>query len=299
LKKSSKLKNKTNMKTIKAVLIALVAVISISSCTRISPTEAGFRVSNSGDYRGVDSLPLLTGWQWYMPTQTYVVTIPTTMQHVVWSEAEQEGSQAGQHITSNCMGGSGFKVDVGVNYRVMPSKASKIYLKYKMDDLDAITQTFLRNIVRGSMQDISGHMTVDSMLNNLPGYEASVRKDLSARFDQEGFILDGFNILAMPHPVDANLATAINNKIIAKQNAETSKQQLEQSVAEANKKIAAARGDSAEAVIRAAGQAEAISKLQKQLTPEYNDYMRIQKWNGQYPSTMLGDGGGVLLNLNK
>jgi len=287
------------MKNIKAVLIALGAVITISSCTRINPTEAGFRVSNSGDYRGVDSLPLLTGWQWYMPSQTYVVTIPTTMQHVVWSEAEQEGSQAGQHITINCMGGSGFKVDVGVNYRVMPNKASKIYLKYKMDDLDVITQTFLRNIVRGSMQDISGHMTVDSMLNNLPAYEASVRKDLSTRFDQEGFILDGFNILAMPHPVDANLATAINNKIIAKQNAETSKQQLEQSVAEANKKIAAARGDSAEAVIRAAGQAEAIGKLQQQLTPEYNEYMRIQKWDGAYPTTMLGNGNGVLMNLNK
>jgi regulator of protease activity HflC (stomatin/prohibitin superfamily) len=63
--------------------------------------------------------------------------------------------------------------------------------------------------------------------------------------------------------------------------------------------VAAARGDSAEAVIRAAGQAEAINKLQAQLTPEYNEYMRIQKWNGAYPSTMLGGSSGVLLNLNK
>lgn len=287
------------MKQIKLLLIGLIATISISSCTRISPTEAGFKVSNSGDYRGVDSLPLLTGWQWYMPTQTYVVTIPTTMQHVVWSENEQEGSKPNEHITINCMGGSGFKVDVGLNYRVMPNKASKIYLKYKMDDLDVITNTFLRNIVRGSMQDISGHMTVDSMLNNLPGYEASVRTDLSSRFEKEGFILDGFNILSMPKPVDGNLAKAINNKIIAKQNAETSKQQLEQSVAEANKKVATARGDSAEAVIRAAGQAEAINKLQQHLTPEYIEYIKVQKWNGAYPSTMLGNNGGVLLNLNK
>lgn len=285
------------MKTIKLVLIAFIAAISISSCTRINPTEAGFRVSNSGDYRGVDSLPLLTGWQTYFPSQSYIVTIPTTMQHVVWSEGEQEGSQPNEHITINCMGGSGFKVDVGLNYRVMPSKASKIYLKYKMDDLEAITNTFLRNIVRGAMQDISGHMTVDSMLNNLPDYEASVRTDLAKRFEAEGFILDGFNIVSMPRPVDPSLATAINQKIIAKQNAETSKQQLELSVNEANKKIASARGDSAEAVIRAAGQAEAINKLQKQLTPEYNEYMRIQRWNGQYPSTMLGSGSNTLFNL--
>lgn len=287
------------MKTIKMLALLALTVISVSSCTRINPTEAGFRVSNSGDYRGVDSLPLLTGWQFFMPGQSYIVTVPTTMQHVVWSEASQEGSKENEHITINCMGGSGFKVDVGINYRVSPDRASKIYLKYKMEDLDAITSTFLRNIVRGTMQDISGHMTVDSMLNNLPNYESSVRTDLAKRFVTEGFILDGFNIISMPRPVDGALAKAINQKIIAKQNAETSKQQLELSVNEANKKIAAARGDSAEAVIRAAGQAEAISKLQKQLTPEYNEYMRIQKWDGAYPSTMLGNGGGVLFNLSK
>ena len=286
-------------KSIMIFAIALFAISSMSSCTRINPTEAGFRVSNSGDYRGVDSLPLLTGWQFFMPGQSYIVTIPTIMQHVVWSEGQQEGSQENEHITINCMGGSGFKVDVGVNYRVLPDKASKIYMKYKIEDLDALTSTFLRNIVRGSMQDISGHMTVDSMLNNLPNYETSVRADLSKRFNDEGFILDGFNIISMPRPVDKALANAINQKIIAKQNAETSKQQLELSINEANKKVAAARGDSAEAVIRAAGQAEAISKLQKQLTPEYNEYMRIQRWNGQYPSTMLGSSSGVLLNLNK
>lgn len=268
-----------------------------TSCTRISPTEAGFRVSNSGDYRGVDSLPLLTGWQFTMPTQNYIVTIPTTMQHVVWSEGEQEGSNANEHITINCMGGSGFKVDVGINYRVMPSKASKIYLKYKMDDIETITNTFLRNIVRGSMQDVSGYMTVDSMLNNLPGYENTVRKDLASRFEKEGFILDGFNIISKPRPDDPDLAKAINNKIIAKQNAETSKQQLEGSIAEANKKIATARGDSAESVIRAAGQAEAINKLQQHLTPEYIEYVRIQQWNGVYPTTMLGNGSNTLFNL--
>lgn len=288
------------MKNIKFILIALFAVISITSCTRITPTEAGFRVSNSGDYRGVDSLPLLTGWQFIMPTQSYIVTIPTTMQHVVWSEGDQEGSNANEHITINCMGGSGFKVDVGINYRVMPSKASKIYLKYKMDDIGTITNTFLRNIVRGSMQDISGYMTVDSMLNNLPGYESAVRKDLTVRFEKEGFILDGFNIISKPRPDDPELAKAINNKIIAKQNAETSKQQLEGSIAEANKKIAAARGDSAESVIRAAGKARAIELEQNQITPLYVDYI---KWLNaaptvpRVPGTILGSNASTLVNL--
>lgn len=105
-----------------------------------------------------------------------------------------------------------------------------------MDDLNNITETFLRNILRGAMQDVSGYMTVDSMLNNLPHYENVVRQDLAKRFESEGFILDAFNILSKPRPDDPALANAINQKIIAKQNAETSKQQLEGSIAEANKK---------------------------------------------------------------
>jgi hypothetical protein len=87
---------------------------------------------------------------------------------VVWSEDENEGSKPNEHITISCQGGAGFKVDVGLNYRVNPSKASKIYLKYRTDDLESITATYLRNVVRGSMQDVSGLITVDSVLNNLP-----------------------------------------------------------------------------------------------------------------------------------
>jgi membrane protease subunit (stomatin/prohibitin family) len=135
------------------------------------------------------------------------------------------------------------------------------------------------------------------MLSNLPLYEQTVRQDLDVKFKKEGFILDGFNIISLPRPVDNQLASAINNKIIAKQNAETSKQQLEISVNEALKKAANARGDSAESVIRAAGEALAIQKLQMQVTPLYIDYIRAQSWNGVYPSTMLGSGSQTLLNL--
>lgn len=285
------------MKRIKFVLIALFAMASISSCTRITPKEEGFRIYNSGDYRGIDSLPLLTGWQFYLPGHSYVAAVSTTIQHIVWSENEQEGSQPNEHITISCYGGSGFKVDVGLNYHVTPGCGSKVWLKYKTDDLDYITTTYLRNTVRKAMQDESGIITVDSLLNGLPAYENAVTADLEKKFKSIGLTLDNFNVLSKPRPDDEALAKAINQKIIAKQNAETSKQQLEQSIAEANKKIAAARGDSAEAVIKAAGQAEAINKLQQHLTPEYIEYVRIQKWSGQYPTTMLGNGSGVLMNL--
>ena len=191
----------------------------------------------------------------------------------------------------------GFKI-VGLNYRVNPLKASKIYLKYKTDDLESITQTYLRNVVRGSMQDVSGYITVDSILNNMPGFEAAVRKNISDRFAADGFIVDNFSILKQPTPTDANLATAINAKIKAKQDAETSKMQLQSSIAEANKQVAKARGDSATKVINAMGEAEAVKKIQQVLTPTYVQYILATRWNGVQP-TVVGGGSGMILQLKQ
>lgn len=282
----------------KKVLALIALVVTLGSCTRINPTEVGFKIDNSGDYRGIDSLPLLTGFQFYTPGFTYIVTMPTTQQHVVWSEDETEGSRPGEHITIACLGGAGFKIDVGLNYRINPMKASKIYLKYKTDDLESITQTYLRNVVRGSMQDVSGNITVDSILNNLPGFEAEVRSRVSKRFEEDGFIVDNFSILKQPNPTDAQLAAAINAKIKAKQDAETTKMQLQQSIAEANKQIAKARGDSATKVINAMGEAEAVRKIQQVLTPTYVEYIKASRWNGVQPS-VVGGGSGMILQLKQ
>ncbi|HRD58170.1 MAG TPA: hypothetical protein PK504_08980 [Ferruginibacter sp.] len=70
-------------------------------------------------------------------------------------------------------------------------------------------------------------------------------------------------------------------------------------VAEAERKIAEARGDSAQAVIQAAGRAEAIKKEQMSLTPLYIDYIKVQKWSGQVPTTVAGNSSGFLMQLPK
>lgn len=283
---------------ISGVIIVIIAIVLFAGCHRVSPTEVGFKISNSGDYRGVDSLPVITGYNFVFPGISYIVTLPTTQQHVVWSEGGGEGAEAGQQITISCLGGAGFKMDVGFNYRVDPNKASKIYLKYRTDDLDKITSTYLRNVVRGTMQDLSGTMTVDSILNNLPYYEHTVAQNLTERLGKEGFIVDNFNITKQPTPSDSNLAASINAKIKAKQDAETSKMQLQQSIAEANKRVAEARGDSASKVINALADAEVIKVKTNSLSasPQYIELIKAEKWDGKLP-TYMGSNGSTLFNI--
>lgn len=284
-----------------AVLAGVVVlfILLMAGCNRITPTEVGFKISNAGDYRGIDSLPVLTGYQFTMPGFSYIVKLPTTQQHVVWSEDKTEGSEVGQQITVSCLGGAGFKMDVGFNYRVDPYKASKIYLKYRTDDLERITSTYLRNVVRGAMQDLSGTMTVDSVLNNLPYYEHTVAANLASKLGKEGFIVDNFNITKQPTPSDENLAKAINQKITARQDAETSKMLYQKSVADANQLVAKARGDSASKVINALADAEVI-KVKTQVlnsNPAYIELVKAEKWTGVLPMYM--GGGTALFNLGK
>lgn len=67
--------------------------------------------------------------------------------------------------------------------------------------------------------------------------------------------------------------------------------------ADAERKIAEVRGDSAQAVIQASGCAEAIKKEQTCLTPLYIDYTKVQKWSGQVPTTVAGGNSGFIMQL--
>ena len=198
-----------------------------------------------------------------------------------------------------CLGGAGFKIDVGFNYRVNPYKASKIYLKYRTANLPQITDTYLRNVVRGSMNEVSSTLTVDSVLNNVSAFEHACKDRIVAVLAPEGFVVDNFYFIHAPVPSDPNLAASINAKIKARQDASTSVSQLQISIAEANKEIALARGDSASKVIRAMAAAKEIAVKQEALqkSPQYIELVRAEKWNGVYPSTMLGGGATTLLNL--
>ena len=279
--------------------VALLAILSIFcySCTRISPTEAGFKISNSGNYRGLDSLPLLTGFQFYMPAFSRIITMPTTMQHEVWTDTKTEGEDGLQAITIACQGGAGFRVDVGLNYHLEANRAAHVYLKWKEDDISDITNKYIKNVVRGCMQDVSGHITVDSILTNLPAFEHEAAQNISQKLSADGFIVDGFNIVSQPRPTDGALANAIAAIITAKQTSEKAVMELQTSIAEANKKIAEARGDSASKVITAQGEAEAIKVKQQQITPTYVEYVKWYSWDGHMPSVMTGAGSGIMLNM--
>lgn len=285
------------MKTTKTILLAVLFAGILTSCTRIKPGYAGFKISYSGDYRGTDSLPQEVGWVWYSPGFSTVVEFPTFMQHITYTQDPQEGSKDNQEIIVGLKGGSSFKLNVGLNYMIKANRAAHIYFKFKTSDLEDINQGYLRNTTRKVLNDLAGAWTMDSLLNSRPLFEKTAEQNLSKILATDGIILNQLSILKTPEAVDPNLETAINAKIKAKQDAERKQTELQSSIADANKKIADARGDSARTVIEAAGKAAANQKMEQALTPAILRQQWINKWDGKLPQYIMGGNSNVLMQM--
>jgi hypothetical protein len=67
--------------------------------------------------------------------------------------------------------------------------------------------------------------------------------------------------------------------------------------ADAQRKIEISKRDSAEVVIKASGEEEAIKRKQVSLTKEYLEYIKIQKWDRVNPTTVLGNPSSPLVNI--
>ncbi len=279
-----------------AVLLLFLFIGGCSTCTLVGPKEAGFKVKRGGTYRGVQNIPLITGYNFYLPWYETVEKVPTTMYHIVWTDDKNEGDKIDQSITINCNGGAGFHVNVGLNVSVIATEAPRMWIRWGTLDVDFIMKTYIRNTVRGQMQRVSSSMSVDSVLNNFSHLETACSDAIRDSLLVYGFAMNGFNILSKPVATDPALEAAINAKIVAKQNAEKTIMENQTAIAEANKVISKARGDSAAQVIEAAGKAEAIKVLQAQISPTYVEYVKWTKWDGVLPG-VVGGSGGMMLQL--
>jgi regulator of protease activity HflC (stomatin/prohibitin superfamily) len=281
------------------VSLFLMIILAWNSCTRIPPGYAGFRLNYSGNYKGTDSIPLQTGWVWFAPGFSTVIKFPTFMQHKAWTASPDEDSRTNEEISIGCKGGASFTLDIGLNYTVDADRCSHIYFKFKTDDLETITNGYLRNSTRKILNDLAGSYTVDSLLTYRPEYEKTAENELKAYLAPDGFIVNQLSIITTPRPTDSAIAGAISNKIKAKQDAETSITLLQQSIADANRKIATARGDSQAIVISASAQAKANEVLLQTLTPLLIQKQYLEKWDGHLPTYMTGTGSGILLQVPK
>jgi len=272
---------------IKAVVVVLVSfiigMINPITVERIDVGNVGLKVNNTGDERGVSKTAYVTGWVFYNNWLSRIKEFPVTQQHIDYEETSI--------ITR---GGFQAIIKPSFNWSVNPGNAADMYQNLKQD-VDQIKDTWLKNAIIGAVNDIANLYTVDSIFNHRAEFEADIVKECNKRVSK------WFNVSQLRTNIvpPKEITQAINAKTAAVQEAQAAIQQKIVAEAQAQTQIAKAKGDSAQAVISASGRAEAVRKEQQYLTPMYIDYIRVQRWDGKYPTTMLGGNTSTLLNLNK
>ena len=273
---------KQAIKTGIAIALSLfLAFINPVTVERIDVGNVGLKVNNTGDERGVSKTAYVTGWVFYNSWLSRIKEFPVTQQHIDYEETSI--------ITK---GGFQAIIKPSFNWSVNPGNAADMYQNLRQD-VDQIKDTWLKNAIIGAVNDVANLYSVDSIFNHRAEFEADIVKECNKRVSK------WFNVSQLRTNIvpPKEITQAINAKTAAVQEAQAAIQQKIVAEAQALTQIAKAKGDSAQAVIAAAGRAEAVKKEQQFLTPLYIDYLKVQKWKGDVPSTVLGSNSNTLISL--
>ncbi|HEY6502746.1 MAG TPA: SPFH domain-containing protein [Chitinophagaceae bacterium] len=266
-----------------AFLIAMfITAINPIDIERIDAGHVGIKVSNVGDNRGVGKTEYVTGWVFYNSWISRIYEFPIHQQHIDYEEAD---------IVTR--GGFRATIKPSFNYSINAGNVADMFQNLRVG-VKEMEQGWLKNAIVGSVNDVANRYTVDSIFNHREEFESSIIKECNKRVSQ------WFNVSQLRTNIvpPKEISESIVAKTRAIQEVQVAENQRQVAVADAERKIAQAKGDSAQAVIIAAGRAEAIKKEQLSLTPLYIEYIKIQKWNGEVPSTVAGNNSGFLIQPN-
>ena len=281
---SGKMRGGGIFRIIGAFLIAFVLVaINPINIERIDAGHVGIKVSNVGDDRGVGKTEYVTGWVLYNSWISRIFEFPIHQQHIDYEAAD---------IVTK--GGFRATIKPSFNYSINAGNVADMFSNLRIG-VKEMEQGWLKNAIVGSVNDVANRYTVDSIFNHREEFESDIVKECNKRVSK------WFNVSQLRTNIvpPQEISESIVAKTRAIQEVQVAENRRQVAVAEAERKIAEARGDSAQAVIQAAGRAEAIKKEQMSLTPLYIDYIKVQKWSGQVPTTVAGNNTGFMMQLPK
>src|SRR5579871_3171522 len=220
-----------------AIVLLFAMFVGCSTTTRVDAGHVGIRVKLAGSDRGVQDMPIVTGWVVYNPVSEQIVIFPTSVQNVVWTANPHEGRPVDESITFSSAEGVNVNADVGLSFHIEPQLAPKLYGRFRQNDMSALADGYVRNAVREAFNDVASRMPVQEVYGS---GKSKMLGDVTQKcrdvLNKDGFVIDQLTIngaLRLPQ----NVADAINRAMEATQNAIQSENKVRQVKAEAEQAI--------------------------------------------------------------
>lgn len=177
-------------------------------------------------------------------------------------------------------------VPVAVNYHIDPNAAAELYQSVGLDYQTKVVAPAVLQLVT---QEVGQFFAIDFAQNRGP-LAAAVHHALEVRLASYGITVESVNV--RDAVFDPAFIQAVKEKVIADEEAAEQQRLIEAEKAKKDQAILQAEARSESAAIEGAGERQRIEEVAASLgfTPQqYLDYLRLIKWDGKLPATLLGD----------
>lgn len=259
----------------------LVSAINPFSLERVDAGHLGLKVNLTGDARGISDYTYKTGWVVFNLWTEKLYEFPTFQQHIDYNPQ-----------TVITKGGFSAEIKPSFNYALVPTTLGDMFQNLRLP-IKEVEQGWLKTAIVGSVNDVANKWAVDSIFNYRELFESAIVIECNKRISK-WFTVSQLRTNITPPPA---LQSAIEAKTKALQDVQVAENQKQVAIADALRKMAIARGDSAKMVIEASGEAESIKRKQLTLSPLYIEYVKIQQWDGKTPTTVLGNNASTIISV--
>ncbi|MBQ8298454.1 MAG: prohibitin family protein [Clostridia bacterium] len=168
---------------------------------------------------------------------------------------------------------------IAVNYRINQEKAFNLYKTVGV----GYELTLVEPAIQEAMKASLAQYTAEELITKRAEVANILEETLKNKLDEQGIVIESTAIVDLNFSQTYN--DAIERKQVAEQEAKKAEQELEKAKIEAEKKV-----------VEAQAEADALKVQKQEITADLLELRRIEneakwieRWDGQLPSTMLGE----------
>ena len=254
------------------VIVALIVLLIIGSMTIVPTGHAGIKTR----FGAVQNDIISEGLNFKVPLIDDIKIMDCRTQ-----KTDVNGESASKDLQT-------ISTNLAVNYKVNKEKAFELYKTVGLDYETIVIDPAIQEAMKTTLAQYNAEEIITKRELVAKQLEETLEKKLESR----GIDVEAINIVNLSFS-DA-FDDAIEKKQIAEQETKKAQQELEKVKIEAEKRV-----------VQAEAEAESLKAQKEQITEELlklrqieNEAKWIEKWNGQLPSTMLGNDSSLIYGIN-
>lgn len=261
------------------VIVLLLLILLFNSFTIVNEGYIGVKYR----FGKIERADMTAGLNMHIPFIEEIVQVDTREQvYAVTTDAYTSDTQSVQAL------------QLKVNYCYDGAKLSDIIRNIGIYNVE--TKLLVPNVQKIA-KDAIGKVKAEQLVQSRADVTAEIQTSLTEILSEYGIVVTAFAIENLNF--DAAFEESIQAKVIAEQDALKMENKTKEKQEEAKQVVIAAQAEADSKRIAAEAEAEAIKLIQEQLanSPNYTDYLKIERWNGVLPQ-VVSDGANPFVALD-